>query len=47
MSQDSYFELYQDIVTESLKKIKKIGFKKLPIITDFMNKLAGTNLQYL
>ena len=42
MSQDSYFEHYLEIINDSIKKIRKIGFKKLPALTDFINQLTGT-----
>lgn len=41
MSEDSYFERYLEIINDSIKKIRKIGFKKLPALSDFINQLTG------
>lgn len=41
MSQESYFEHYLDIIGEGIKKIRKIGFKKINLINDLINTLSG------
>ena len=42
MSQEAYFEQYVDILGDGIKKIRKIGFKKLNLINDLLNTLTST-----
>lgn len=46
MSQEVYFEQYIEIIGEGIKKIRKIGFKKVGLINDLINTLSSTHQQY-
>lgn len=37
MSVHDYFQAYIEIIAETLRKVRKIGFKKLPLIKDLID----------
>ena len=38
MAPDSYFQDYVEILSEALKKIRKIGFKKYNLLKDLIDQ---------
>ena len=43
MSQEAYFEQYIEVIGDGIKKIRKIGFKRINLINDLLNTLTSTS----
>lgn len=37
MSSQDYFQIYIETISEALRKVRRIGFKKMPLLKDLID----------